>query len=209
MSRTWVILLAVVLLVLGGAAWVISNRSQPVHTETSAPLVGVGARGWLEPEGEIYQVAAPTSPEGSRVERLYFAEGATVEKGAVVAELDTLARREAALLEANAQVQVARSRLALTKAGAKTEDILALEASVAQSRVNVQSAETNLNRLMSLRGTRAVSDEEFDQRRNQLESARQGLRQAEATLAGLKIVRPEDVAIAQAEIARERGNKRK
>jgi HlyD family secretion protein len=165
-------------------------------------MSGVGARGWLEPEGQVYQIAAPTTPEGTRVERLHFAEGAWIEKGEILAELDTLARREAALLEARAQVQLARHRLDLTRAGPKVEDVLAQEAAVAQARVNLENAQTNLSRLASLRNTRAIAEEEVDLRKSQVESAKQALRQAEATLAALKVVRPEDVAIAQAEIAR-------
>jgi HlyD family secretion protein len=168
------------------------------------PPSDVGALGRLEPERKVYQVAPPASFEGARIGRLLVEEGQEVAKGAVLAELDLLGLRRAALAEALSQVEVADARLKLVQAGAKREEVDAQAATVEQMQTSLDHAEANHRRALLLRRTAAMSTEEYDTHRMKLDTARQALAQARATLASLKAVRPEDVALARAELARAR-----
>lgn len=190
----------------GGAVWTVHARQSdsvaaPSPKSPSA-AVGVGAIGRLEPGWKVYQVAPGTGPDGARVEALRVEEGDEVQAGVEIAVLDTRSRREAALLEARAQAGVCRAKLALVKAGAKAEDVTAQTAAVEQLKASARKAEAEFKRVEGLRSAAAISEEEQDQRRFQSQMAQATLRQAEATLAALKVVRPEDVAVAEAELAK-------
>ena len=163
------------------------------------PLSAVGALGRLEPGWKVHQVAPPASFESTRVEKLLVEEGDAIAKGGVIAELDLLGRREAALAEAKAQVAVADARLALVEAGSKPEDIAAQRAAAELLRASLVNAEANLRRAQGLRRSSAISREEFDQLSTKVETGRYALRQSERLLAALKTVRPEDMALARAE----------
>ncbi len=94
--------------------------------EVSVPEIKtVTALGYLEPSGEVIQLAAPTSAESNRVEQLLVKEGDWVKQGEIIAILDSRNRLQAALQEAMAQVEVARSRLQQIQAGAKQGEIKA------------------------------------------------------------------------------------
>ena len=177
-------------------------QTDPVPPQPSS--AAVGALGRLEPGQKVHQVAPPASFEGARVERLLVEEGDAVPKGGVIAELDLLARREAALLEAKAQVAVAAARLALVKAGSKPEEVAAQQAAAELLRASLANAEANFRRAQGLRRSSAISPEEFDQLSTKAATARHALRQAERSLAALKTVRPEDVALARAEVEKAR-----
>jgi HlyD family secretion protein len=117
----------------GGVYWWWMRHPQPLPQVTAVPVINtVSALGRLEPVGEVIQVFAPTSMDGAKVETLYIKHGQQIKKGAVIAVLDTYARRKAALQEAQRQVEVAQSRLTQTQAGAKTGDIQAQREKVNQ-----------------------------------------------------------------------------
>ncbi|MEC4819791.1 MAG: HlyD family efflux transporter periplasmic adaptor subunit [Scytonema sp. PMC 1069.18] len=92
----------------------------------------VTALGRLEPKGEIVKVSAPTSAEGSRVEQLLVREGSVVQRGQLIAVLDSRDRLAASLAEAQEQVRVAQANLAQVKAGAKEGEINAQKAAIAR-----------------------------------------------------------------------------
>ncbi|MBY0229115.1 MAG: HlyD family efflux transporter periplasmic adaptor subunit [Gemmataceae bacterium] len=174
----------------------------PETPPPAAPADAVGALGRLEPGWKVHQVAPPAMFEPARVEKLLIEEGRLVRKGEVLAELDILDRREAAVREARAAVAVAQARLSLVLAGAKREEIAAQKALVDQHRASVENAEANLARARPLRTGAAVSVEEYDKLRMMADTARQAHLQAKRTLAALELVRPEDAALARAELER-------
>lgn len=92
----------------------------------------VTALGRLEPKGEIIQLSAPASAEGSRVEKLLVREGSKINEGQIIAILDSRDRLSAALAEAQEQVRVAQANLAQVKAGAKQGEIEAQKAAIAR-----------------------------------------------------------------------------
>ena len=123
------------LLILGGVAdRSFLSRPTPQVAAVPKPMVvrQVSALGRLEPQGETIRVFAPTTQEGARVELLKVSHGQQLRIGDQIAVLDTYARRQAALTEAQAKVQVARSGLAQVRSGAKTGDIQAQREKVGQ-----------------------------------------------------------------------------
>lgn len=83
----------------------------------------VTALGRLEPDGEVIQLSATTSNEGSRVFQLLVTEGETVQVGQVVAILDSRDRFQADLFEAQERLSIAQIQLEQTLAGAKQGEI--------------------------------------------------------------------------------------
>lgn len=97
----------------------------------------VTALGRLEPEGEVIKLSAPTSSQGSRVEKLLVKEGDRVKAGQEIAILDSRDRLQAAYEKAKEAVQVAQANLAKVQAGAKQGEIEAQKAEI--SRIKAQS----------------------------------------------------------------------
>lgn len=118
----------------------LSPSSQAQPTENIAPKAKtITALGYLEPQGKVIKLAAPSSSSGgnSRVEKLLVKQGDTVKAGQVVAILDSRDRLEASLVEAKEQVKVALSNLEAVKSGAKQGEINSQKAAIA--RINAQS----------------------------------------------------------------------
>ncbi|MDJ0798864.1 MAG: ABC exporter membrane fusion protein [Calothrix sp. MO_167.B12] len=111
-----------------------SNELKPVQENlASVPIIKtVTALARLEPRGEVIKLSAPSTIEGSRVERLLVKEGDRVKTGQVVAILDNHDKRQAALEEAKGALEVARANLARVKAGAKQGEINAQQATIAR-----------------------------------------------------------------------------
>ena len=197
----FVVMSSVCLGVLVGA----KGRDPVAQVSTLTPAEtprGVGAIGRLEPGWKLLQITTASTTDGTRLEHLFVDEGSDVSAGDLLASLDTQTQRAAALHEAEAQVLVAKAKLALVKSGAKLEELAAQSAGAEQLRATFQNAEHSLRRTEVLREKKVVSEEDFDQKRFQVEIARHQLLQAECTLAAMKIIRPEDVAVAEAEIAK-------
>ena len=111
------------------------NANVEAAKKQAIPVVQVKtvtALGRLEPKGEIIQLSAPASAEGSRVEKLLVREGSKINEGQIIAVLDSRDRLTAALAEAQEQVRVAQANLAQVKAGAKQGEIEAQKAAIAR-----------------------------------------------------------------------------
>jgi HlyD family secretion protein len=125
------------------------QSTQNTPPTTSVPKITdkkVAALGYLEPQGEVIQIDAPSSNQSERIERLLVKQGDKVKTGQVIAILDS---RDSSLAEfqiAQKQVKVAQARLAQVQAGAKKSDILAQNAKFQQTKaelagqVNIQKA---------------------------------------------------------------------
>ena len=97
------------------------QRSVPAPAVSVPQITKVTALGRLEPRGEVIQLSAPTSAEGSRVAQLLVKQGDKVNAGQVIAILDSRDRLLASLEQAKEQVSIAQSKLAQVKAGAKAD----------------------------------------------------------------------------------------
>ncbi len=207
----YVLAVAVVVLVasVGAAFWVKKNQKEEAERLQTAAAVpqsnanfGVGALGRLEAGWKIYQIAPANVSEGARVENLLVEEGDFVQSGTTLAILNNHDIRKAALAESKAQVEVLQAKLAQVKAGIKPEEIAAQEAMIAKQKASLDSARTSFSRAEGLARRDAISREDYDRTKTDFETTRALLDQAEKTLAAMKVVRPEEVAVAEAELAK-------
>ena len=105
-----------------------TQNSSPTPSVNTVDVNAVAALGHIEPKGEAIKLSAPNSMEGARVEQLLVKRGDPVKVGQAIAILDSRDRLQAALQQAQAQVAVAKARLARIVAGTKAGDIQAAEA---------------------------------------------------------------------------------
>ncbi len=207
------------LLVGGGVAWRmgISRPNQRSSAVMNAATVEtVSALGRLEPRGEVIQVFAPTAAEGARVETLRVTHGQQIRKGDVIAVLDTDARRQTALQEAQEQVKVAQAQLSQVEAGAKSGQIRAQsrvvdrqqvelqteteaqEAEIARLKAELHNAELEARRYQVLYTEGAVSASLRDGKQLTADTVRQQLNEAQANLSRIQRSRQQQVSEAQA-----------
>ncbi|MEL7240848.1 MAG: ABC exporter membrane fusion protein [Cyanobacteria bacterium J06573_2] len=116
----------------------LTSSETPV-VEVPPTIKKVAALGRLEPQGEIINLSAPLNLDGDRVTKLLVEEGNRVKAGDVIAILDSQKTLQDELLKAKEQVRMAEAKLAQIKAGAKTGEIKAQEATIAR----LQSEKTN------------------------------------------------------------------
>ena len=163
-----------------GGLWVVlraparsSSPTQPVRLR-AVPL-GVSALGRLAPEGEVIAVVPGSVADGGRVDRLLVAVGDRVTAGQVMAILDPHRRRVAAVRQAQAQVEVARAKLAQAQAGPKPDDVRVQEALIERNHAEFRAAERDLGRASFLLKKAASSRQEFDDQSLKYEQARESL----------------------------------
>jgi HlyD family secretion protein len=130
------------------------QNQKPEVPATIQPVVKtVTAMGRLEPKGEVAKLSAATANEGNRVDKLLVKEGDRVKAGQIIAIMDSRDRLQASLVEAQKQVQVASSRLAQVKAGAKQGEIGARQATVSRLQVELEgnrnTLQATINRLQA------------------------------------------------------------
>jgi HlyD family secretion protein len=167
-----------------------------------APVQRVAALGRLEPDGEITRLSAYNSLEGARIDQLLIKEGDTVRSGEVVARLTTRYSRQASLLQAQKQVQVAQAQLQRVRAGSKQGDIAAQQATIARLTAERANAQLEYERNQSLFEAGAISASQRDSRRLALDTIDAQLTQAQASLGSVAEIRPVDVSVAEAEVAK-------
>ncbi|MFM2312965.1 MAG: hypothetical protein RLZZ04_2241 [Cyanobacteriota bacterium] len=191
------------------------SQTEPV-TQTMPAIKTVTALGSLEPGGEIIEIAAASGSEGNRIEELLVKEGQQINPGEVVAVLNSRDRLGAALNQAQEQVRVAQANLALVKAGAKTgeiqaqqaaiaqieaersNDILAQTATVARMQAELDNAQVEYQRYQTLYQDGAVSASQRDSRYLTLETAKKQLAEAQANLNRIESAQQEQIAQAKA-----------
>lgn len=222
-SRPLLIAGAVMLLAGGGgyAFWRSQSSSQIAQPEAAPQVQTVTALGYLEPRGEVIQVSAPSSTGGtSRVEQLLVKQGEAIKSGQVIAVLDSLDRLQAALVEAQKQVSVARSNLAVVQAGAKRGEVNAQQAeiarleaqrqgdtqaqaaTVARLQAEVQNAQVEAQRYESLYQQGATSASLRDSKALRLATAQRSLQEAQVVFNQIQTTRSPELAAAVATLDR-------
>ena len=185
--------------------------------EASIPEIKtVTALGRLEPSGEIIQVSVSSSAEGNKIEELLVREGEAVNRGQVIAVLDSRDRAEAALRQAEARVIVAQANLARVKAGAQTGEIEAQRATIARleaersnniaaqnamvSRMEAElrNAQIEYQRYQQLHSQGAISASEKDNKLLILETAKEQLAEAKANLSRIYTAQQKQIIEAKA-----------
>lgn len=214
-----------ILLFGGGGAygvWRSHNSSAQTPPPVVAPTVQtVTALGYLEPQGEVIRLSAPSSGgSASRVEQLLVKRGEVVKAGQVIVILDSHDRLQAALMEAQKQVAIAQSNLAVVRAGAKRGEITAQQAEIArleaQRQGDIQAQAATVARLQSelqnaqieaqryelLYQQGAVSASLRDSKALTLATAERNLEEAQVVLRRIQTTRSPELAAATATLDR-------
>ncbi|MBW4443106.1 MAG: ABC exporter membrane fusion protein [Plectolyngbya sp. WJT66-NPBG17] len=198
-SRLWI---GIAALITGGTSFYVVSQFSPkpaAQTVETAPTVKrIAALGRLEPASEIVRLSAPIALDGDRVSQLLVKQGNLVSKGQVIAILDSRDKLQDGLDQAREQVRVAQAKLAQIKAGAKTGEIEAQQATIErlqadrQGEIEAQTAEINrwqsevrtaqaeFDRFNQLYQQGAIAASNLDGKRLALDTAQSQLRQAQA-----------------------------
>ncbi|MGA1623920.1 MAG: HlyD family secretion protein [Synechocystis sp.] len=158
--RRWGLGIGLLLLALSGAitakqGWLpfMPGEETPEVAIIPSPFPTVTALGRLEPQGEVINLSAPSTSQETRLETLLVKVGDRVAAGQTIAYLSGRDRWQAALNQAQGELQVAEARLAQVKAGAKTEDITAQSAQIdqrqAQWQEEVNAKQAEIKRLQA------------------------------------------------------------
>ena len=193
-----------------------TNTSESEPIQTMPEITTVTALGRLEPKGEIIQISVSSGAEGNRIDELLVNEGDKIERGQVIAILDSRDRSLAALNQAREQVRVAQANLDLVKAGAKTgeieaqqaaiarieaelnNDILAQQSTVSRIEAELNNAQVEYQRYQQLYKDGAISASERDSRYLTLATAKEQLAEAQANLNRIKSSQQQQLAEAKA-----------
>ena len=197
-------LLMLLALAVGATLYALRDQlraEKPAAVETPSAPPGVHALGRLEPLSRVLRLTAPSAPETARVEKLLVVENQAVKKDDVLAQFDSLARKDAAVKEMEAKVGVQRAKLAQIRAGAKPGDLAAQVSAISRLEASLAVAEADFRRASQLAKSSALPVAEYDARRYDLEKVRRELEQAKHTLDALKEVRTVDVSLQQSEVA--------
>jgi len=201
----WIPILLLAIVVLAAAMILPRTSDNPPSTVvTSIPEnpPGIGCRGRIEPEDGVIVVAAPYfAGRPSLIKDLRFKEGDWVRTGQVLAVLDAWNASEKAMRQREAEVEVARMRLAQVKAGAKQPDIEAQKMEIARWESEYETADSELRRYDRLRENQIISPHDFDQKRLALDRAKRTLEAAREHLKSLEEIRKEDIDLRSAELA--------
>lgn len=190
----------------------------------------ITALGRLEPGGEVFCVAPPSSTGlSSVIKRWMVKQGDRVKSNQVIAVMDTYDRLLAAGIEAEARVREAQTQLAQVQAGsAKQSDIGAQQAQMgarqaeigtrqaelARRQAALDNAEWEYKRYQQLLKDGAISEQEVKKRELALQTAQEAVRQGDLEIkqairefeqsreqrGSLLEVRPVDVQQAQAQV---------
>jgi HlyD family secretion protein len=157
-----------------------ATTGAPVVASPPAPHRTV-ALGRLEPISEVLRVSGPAGQDAARLAEVRVAEGDWVERGQIVALLDTRGRLLAALAQAEATLDLRRAVLARTRADLESQE-RTLAASVEQQQAQRDSARWELERLQTLQRSGLYRETALIDRRLALESAEQVLAGARLAL---------------------------
>jgi HlyD family secretion protein len=205
MTRATKLVFAAILIAAAAGAgfvWMRPTEAEraPVASAPSAPA-GVGALGRVEPASRIRKLAPTAAQDGARIERLLVNEGDAVREGQVVAEFSDAALKDAAVQQAAAQMAQARARLDRTRAAGRPSEIAAQRARIEALRNAEDSAMREADRAERLQRTGAGADATAERARFVANRTRAERVEAEAVLETLLSARPEDIALAEAELA--------
>jgi HlyD family secretion protein len=178
-----------------------ADRPAPGAPPAAVAPVGVGALGRVEPASRIRKLNQPGGFNVARLERLLVAEGDGVEAGQLLAVFADAAQKDAAMAQAEAQVVQFRAALARIRAAGRPEEIEAQRARIQALRAAEASARREAERAEALLPSGAGNVAQAERNRFAASRAAAEQAEAEAVLARLLTPRPEDLAVAEAELA--------
>jgi HlyD family secretion protein len=135
-----------------------------------------------------------------RIAEIRVEEGESVEKGQILALLETR-RLEQAVKRAEAQLDAQREEVVKLETGTREEEIRKARAEAAAAKTEAENAEKTFRRLRPLAAKNLASQEQTDEAESKAEAARARLNAAEETLnLALAGPRREDIAAAKARL---------
>ena len=158
----------------------------------------ISCLGRITPGDRIIKVAAPAQ---SIVKTLLVRRGSQVVQGQEIAVLRDYDVAAAALAQAASETSLAESALSQAKAGSKPAAIAAQQAVIARQESIRRSAELDLQRKKELSRGGLLPGADLAAAQLVLDTAGQDLRRENETLQSLQQVRPEDVAVADKQVA--------
>jgi HlyD family secretion protein len=183
------VVVAALLAAAGGGWWWYSGRERPSHDV----LV-------LHGNVDIRQVELAFNAAG-RIEEVQVHEGDRVERGQLLATLDTQRLRRAVQF-AQAQLAAQRQVVARFRAGSRPEEISKAQADAETARVDAKNAARTAERLKALAAQRFIPQQQADDARAAADAAEARLKSAEEALRLVVLgPRKEDVAAAEATLA--------
>ena len=196
-------LIFTLVLAIGGCG--VNSQAQSDDTESANKTrleqsKQVVALGKLVPKGEVIKLSVANA-EDSRVNQILVEEGDRVEKNQVIAILQGIERRERDLEEAEKNVELARAKLAQTRAGdskqaeiaaqkaniSRLESLLRNEtiekqAAIAAVEAELRQADITYERNKSLLKNGAVSQQTLDEARSGFDRLQASLNERKAQL---------------------------
>ncbi|MCF4970743.1 efflux RND transporter periplasmic adaptor subunit [Nostoc sp. CMAA1605] len=211
-QNKWIFSLKTITLILSiissiGILWAVNLRRQSTNTnQNNLPaisnnqqsIVRITALGRLEPQGDIIHLSATGANQ--RLAKLLVKEGEQVSADQIIAVMDNVSQYQAAVENAKAKVNVARSRLAQVQAGEESgqieaqrkkvaeiqlqlvEGVKVQQSVIARQQLELRKAKDNYQRYKDLLDKGAVSVSETETRRLQVEIEQQKLQEAQANL---------------------------
>ena len=195
------------LLLLAGAAgaygwWHEGATSAPAAPAAAAAgPIGVGALGRVEPASRIRRLTQPGGMAVTRLDRLLVEEGDVVAEGQLLAEFADAAQKDAGVAQAVAAVAEYRASLDRIRAAGRPSEIEAQRARIEALRNAEVSSRREAERAERLERSGAGAEAVAERARFLANRSRAERAEAEAVLETLQHPRPEDVALAEAELA--------
>ena len=219
------LIIGIALLLSGSGAYAVwrshSFNTQPLRADSAPKVQTVTALGFLEPRGKVVKLSAPSSSGGtSRVDQLLVKQGDVVKAGQTIAILDSRERLQAALVQAQEQVNVAQSNLAVVRAGAKRGEVNAQQseierldaqrqgdsqaqvATVARLQAELKNAQAEEQRYELLYQQGATSASLRDNKALTLATAQRNLQEAQVVLNRIQTTRSPELTSAKATLDR-------
>lgn len=158
----------------------------------------ISGLGTIAPRGKIRKLGVPAN--FVRVGQLFVEEGDSVLKGERLAQADDYSVRESELRHAQAQINVARSRLLQLMAGPHPEEVTALNANLESAEKTAEQRQKDYQRIQSLAKTNSVSKEEIEEANLHWKIAETERKELEARIRQVTSIREEDVQILRDEL---------
>lgn len=177
MKKTWMAAAIISPIAIGAVVVFMHQRPSASPAEPRASTAYVAAEGKVEAMPG-YDIDVGTAELNGKVGKILVKEGESVTAGQVVAIVQN-EETKAAVRRAEAELLVARSRLAEIRSGARAEEISEAQAAWEGAKAVLQEAESQLRRYRELRAQGMVSSATLDERQRAYDSARAAVDQAE------------------------------
>lgn len=173
----------------------------PVMAEQTNLTITVSANGVVEPD----QVVNVSPKSAGILKALMVDEGDRVSAGQVIAKMDD-ANLQGQLVAAQGRLAAAEANLDKLVAGNRVQEIAQAQARLDSAQANLQQAEESFNRYEFLLNQGAISQEDYDEKLAQRDSAQATVNEAAQELSLMQEgTRQEEIAQARADVVTAQG----